>query len=178
MRPPQPALYGRAQVSAPPIGISAPPVGVSASPISPSDAAMSTPPMSTPPTGLQGAAPRYSDLVSMPGQAAPPVPARKNRRPLVIALVVAAVLVLLAIAGTGVVMALNNAGASTFAVNSCVKKDGSAAVKASCSDGGAYTIVSKVDRQEDCPDPNQPFVVLEHRGEKDQVLCLRPASQK
>jgi hypothetical protein len=161
MRQPQPGVYGRAQVSAPPIGISAPPVGVSAPPISPPDAA-----------------PHYRDLVSTPAQAAPPVPARKNRRPLVIALVVTAVLVLLAIAGTGVVMALNNAGASTFAVNSCVKKEGSAAVKASCSDGGAYTIVSKVDRQEDCPDPNQPFVVLEHRGEKDQVLCLRPANQK
>jgi hypothetical protein len=95
-----------------------------------------------------------------------------------VGLVVTAVLVLLAVAGTGIVMALNNAGATTFAVNSCVKKSGSAAVKASCSDSGAFTIVSKVDAQEDCPDKNQPFVVLEHKGEKDQVLCLRPANQK
>jgi hypothetical protein len=124
-------------------------------------------------------APRYSDLVTMPAQAAPPSPpTRKNRRALTIGLVVTAVLVLLAVAGTGIVLALNNASANTFAVNSCVKKSGSSAVKASCSEGDAYRILSKVDNPTDCPDDKQPFVVLEHKGEKDQVLCLRPANQK
>jgi hypothetical protein len=105
-------------------------------------------------------------------------PRRKSRRALVLSLVVVAVVFLLAVAGTAVVVALNNAGDTSFAINSCVKQNGDQAVKADCSDSGAFTVVSKVEKQESCPDPNQPFIVLEHKGAKDQVLCLRPASQK
>ncbi len=136
--------------------------------------------------------PHFSDLVTHPGDAPPPdvvlgplpgsdEPAgqpRKSRKSLVVSLVIVAVVFLLAVAGTGVVVALNNAGDGTYAVNSCVKRDGDKAVEASCSESGAFTVVSKQDKQEDCPDPNQPFVVLEHKGSNDQVLCLRPANQK
>jgi hypothetical protein len=137
-----------------------------------------------------GQSPHFSDLVTHPGQEPPanvalgPLagggepPPRKSRKALVVSLVIVAVVFLLAVAGTGVVVALNNAGDGTFAVNSCVKRDGDKAVKANCSDSGAFTIVSKQAKQEDCPDPNQPFIVLQHKGSDDQVLCLRPASQK
>jgi hypothetical protein len=143
----------------------------------------------------QKGGPRYSDLVSLPGDPPPPpVPPaplvgdqdpavaqpapRKSRRALVLSLVIVAVVFLLAVAGTGVVVFLNNAGDTTFPVNSCVKQDGAEAVKTSCSTSGAFTVVSKVDRQEDCPDQNQPFIVVQHKGAKDQVLCLRPTSGK
>jgi hypothetical protein len=147
-------------------------------------------PASAPPASYPGG-PRYTDLVGAPGEqppgrspdeldsGAPGAPApRKSRRALVVSLAIVAVVFLLAVAGTGIVVALNHAGDTTFAVNSCVKQSGDRAVKANCSDSGAFTVVSKVDRQESCADPNQPFIVLQHKGSKDQVLCLRPASQK
>jgi flagellar basal body-associated protein FliL len=105
-------------------------------------------------------------------------PPRKSRRALILSLVIVAVVFLLAVAGTGVVVFLNNAGDTTFPVNSCVKQNGGEAVKTSCSSSDAFTVVSKVDRQEDCPDQNQPFIVVQHKGAKDQVLCLRPAGAK
>ena len=95
-----------------------------------------------------------------------------------LSLVIVVVVFLLAVAGTGIVVALNNAGDTTFAVNSCVKQKDDQAIKADCSESGAFTVVSKVERQESCPDTNQPFIVLQHKGSKDQVLCLRPANQK
>jgi hypothetical protein len=165
---------------------SAPPTGLYGAPTS--GAPDDQPPTST--VYGSGQSPHYSDLVTHPGQEPPPnvslgplpggdePPPRKSRKALVVSLVVVAVVFLLAVAGTGVVVALNNSGDGTFAVNSCVKRDGEKAVKASCSDSGAYTIVSKQAKQEDCPDPNQPFIVLQHKGSDDQVLCLRPASQK
>jgi len=88
------------------------------------------------------------------------------------------VVFLLAVAGTAIVVALSNAGSTSFAVNSCVKQDGESAKKADCGDSGAFTIVSKVDKPESCSDASQPYIVLQHKGQKDQVLCLRPASQK
>jgi hypothetical protein len=107
-----------------------------------------------------------------------PVPPRRNRRLLFILLAVFAALIVLGVAGTIVTLTLNNAGGKGFAVNSCVKQDGANARETSCSDPNAFVIVRKVDKQENCPDPNQPFVVLERSGGKDEVLCLRPASQK
>ncbi|WP_327007140.1 hypothetical protein OHA72_07615 [Dactylosporangium sp. NBC_01737] len=138
------------------------------------------------------AGPHYSDLVTMPGdpppQAAAPVggdpavptppAAPKSKRGLVLGLVVVVVVFLLAVAGTGIVVALNNAGSTSFAVNSCVKQDGDSAKKASCSDKDAFTVVQKVEKPESCSDASQPYVVLQHKGQKDEVLCLRPAAQK
>ncbi|WP_330186259.1 hypothetical protein KZZ52_00535 [Dactylosporangium sp. AC04546] len=136
-------------------------------------------------------APKYSDLVTMPGEQGPPTPpaagdtgiptpapAPKSRRGLLVGLVVVIVVFLLAVAGTAIVVALNNAGSTSFAVNSCVKQDGDSAKKASCSDGDSFQIVSKVDKPESCSDASQPYIVLQHKGQKDEVLCLRPANQK
>jgi hypothetical protein len=108
----------------------------------------------------------------------PPPPAPKSRRSLLLGLAVVVVVFLLAVAGTAIVVALNNAGGTSFAVNSCVKQDGDSAKKANCSDSSAFTIVSKVDKPESCSDASQPYIVLQHKGQKDQVLCLRPANQK
>ena len=141
--------------------------------------------------GSQPTGPHYSDLVTMPGDAPPqasapggdpgvPTPATpaKSKRGLVLGLVAVVVVFLLAVAGTGIVVALNNAGSTSFAVNSCVKQDGDSAKKASCSDKDAFTIVQKVEKPESCSDAGQPYVVLQHKGQKDEVLCLRPAAQK
>jgi flagellar basal body-associated protein FliL len=107
----------------------------------------------------------------------PSAPApRKSRRALLLSLAIVAIVFLLAVAGTGLVVWLTRD--TTFAVNSCVKQSGDQAVKAKCSEDGAFTVVSKVERQESCPDPNQPYVVVQHKGANDQVLCLRPAAQK
>jgi hypothetical protein len=145
------------------------------------------------PTAAPVSGPHYSDLVNFPGDqpgpvSAPPAgaepsiptpaPAQKSKRGLVLGLVIVVVVFLLAVAGTGIVVALNNAGSSSFAVNSCVKQDGDSAKKADCSDKDAFTITQKVDKAESCSDASQPFVVLQHKGQKDQVLCLRPVGQK
>ncbi|MEV0565820.1 hypothetical protein [Dactylosporangium sp. NPDC050588] len=136
--------------------------------------------------------PHYSDLVTMPGDqppsgsepvgGAPVVPTppteKKSKRGLIMGLVVVVVVFLLAVAGTGIVVALNNADSTSFAVNSCVKQDGNSAKKASCSDKDAFTIVQKVEKPESCSDASQPYVVLQHKGQKDEVLCLRPTSAK
>jgi hypothetical protein len=106
----------------------------------------------------------------------PPAPQRKNKRLLLVLALVAAVVVLAGI-GTAVTLALG--GSSTnFAVNDCVKESSGKAVKASCSDSKSYKVINKVSKNTDCADQNQPYVVVEHKGSKDEVLCLRPASQK
>jgi hypothetical protein len=107
-----------------------------------------------------------------PGEAAP----RKGRRGLIIGVVAGCVLLLLALAATGITIALNRT-ATSFSVDSCVKRKGEDAVKASCDDSAAYKVVSKVDKKESCPDQNQPFVIVTGSDGKDQVLCLRPAKQ-
>jgi hypothetical protein len=113
---------------------------------------------------------------SAPGGGFGAEPAPRNKRLLLILAVVAVVVVLAAV-GTVVTLALGGSSTS-FAVNDCVKQDGSNAVKVSCSDSKAYRVTQKVSQQSDCPDANQPYVVVEHKGSKNDVLCLRPASQK
>lgn len=110
--------------------------------------------------------------------AAPEVTAEsKKRRTLMIVLAAVAVLVVLAAGGTGVMMYLTGKSGSSFAVNSCVKKSGESAVSTSCSDGNAYKIVTKTTTQANCPDQNQPFVIIEHDDGENDVLCLRPAKE-
>jgi uncharacterized protein YceK len=105
-------------------------------------------------------------------------PPRKSRRGLIILLLVAAVLIVLAGAGAVITLTIDANSGSSYAINSCVKQDGSNARKVNCSDPKAFVITNKVDKQDRCPDANQPFVVLQRSGAKDEILCLRPASQK
>jgi hypothetical protein len=99
---------------------------------------------------------------------------KKKRLLLILALVAA--ITLLAVVGTLITLAVRGPDVN-FAINDCVKQDGSKAAKASCSEGGAYKVVNKVTQQSECPDPNQPFVVVSRSDSKDDVLCLRPAGQ-
>lgn len=96
----------------------------------------------------------------------------KNRRNVVVAAVAGIVLVLV-IAGIAIA-ALGSGGGSQFEVGSCVKQAGDQAKPVSCSTQGSYTIVSKVDSQDKCPDKGQPFAILQRKGSSDQVLCLKP----
>lgn len=106
----------------------------------------------------------------------PPASQRKNKRLLLVLALVAAVVVLAGI-GTAVTLALRGSSTS-FAINDCVKESSGKAVKASCSDSKAYRVINKVSQPPQCADPNQPYVLVEHKGSKTEVLCLRPASQK
>jgi hypothetical protein len=89
-------------------------------------------------------------------------------------LIAAAVLVLLAAVG---VVAMNALGSSSsFAVGSCVKQSGKEAKQVDCDEEGAFTVVSKETKREECADPGQPYVLIE-RGGKEEVLCLTPAKK-
>jgi hypothetical protein len=101
-------------------------------------------------------------------------PPGKRRRGLIIGVVVAAVM-LIALAAVGVTYFMSSNSNTSFAVGSCVQKSGDKAVGAACSVNGAYQILSKVDSPTKCPDPAQPFVILQEKGKPDQVLCLKPA---
>ncbi|HET6530725.1 MAG TPA: hypothetical protein VFH03_08950, partial [Actinoplanes sp.] len=96
------------------------------------------------------------------------------RRLLIFGLIAAAVLVLLAAVG---VVAINALGSSSsFAVGSCVKQSGKEAKQADCDEDGAFTVVSKETKREDCADLKQPHVQIE-RGDKTEILCLAPAKR-
>jgi len=126
------------------------------------------------PTPYSGPEPNRFAGLRYDGQPAAPAP-KKSRRPLIIGIVVAAI-VLLGLVGGGVTWALSKSSeTASFAVNSCVQKSDDKAIAVACSAAGAYQIVSKVDTVEKCPDRNQPYVVLSQSGKPDQVLCLKPA---
>jgi hypothetical protein len=108
--------------------------------------------------------------------AAPSTQARpRRRRMLIFGLIAAAVLVLVAAVG---VVALNVlGGSSSFKVGSCVKQSGKGATQVDCGADGAYSVVSKETKREDCADPAQPYVLIDRGGGKKEVLCLAPAKK-
>ena len=61
-------------------------------------------------------------------------------------------------------------------VGDCVKRSGDEAVKATCGEPNTFSVVSKVDTKEQCPDPGQPYVLNPSGDSKTQVLCLKPSS--
>ncbi|MEV8514304.1 hypothetical protein AB0367_18675, partial [Dactylosporangium sp. NPDC051484] len=178
--------------SAPPAGGGYPGSATGAYPTSEPPTTAAAYQTSAPPPGVyQGSAPNYDDLFTVPGEnppgaapiggeALPPTtePPAKSRRGLFIGLVVVVAVFLLAVAGTVLVVKLSDAGGTSLAVNSCVRENGGSAKGVDCSDKDAFRIVSKVDKPESCSDANQPYIVLQQKGQKEQVLCLRPASQK
>jgi hypothetical protein len=101
-------------------------------------------------------------------------PPRKSRRGLVIGLAIAGV-VIIALAAIAVVVSMSGNKSSDYAVGSCVKQSGDKAASVSCSDSGAYSVVSKTDSPTKCADQTQPYVVLQRSGSADEVLCLKPA---
>jgi hypothetical protein len=89
---------------------------------------------------------------------------------------VIAAAVLLLVVPLGIVWLVTRPAPPTFEVGECVRQSGTAAVEASCADGGAYRIVAKTDSADRCEDIRQPYAVLPARGGKEQVLCLQPAA--
>ncbi|WP_432049603.1 LppU/SCO3897 family protein [Verrucosispora sp. NA02020] len=107
-----------------------------------------------------------------------PVPKVRNGRVLA-AVLVAAVLILAIPLGLllllGKIGGSNEAGAFDPAVGTCVKRSGNSAVEAQCGDNEAFTVVSKVETKDSCPDPTMPLVEL--RGvSSNPFLCLKPAT--
>jgi len=101
-------------------------------------------------------------------------PERKSRRGLIIGVVVAVVAVLV-LGAVGFFFLVSSNSGSNFAVNSCVRRSGDKAESVTCSTSGSFKIVSKVGSPSQCPDQQQPYVVLQEKGKSDQVLCLKPA---
>jgi hypothetical protein len=122
------------------------------------------------PEGGRFSALRYEE----PGGGPPPPAPTKSKRGLIIGVVVATVAVLV-LAAIGVTYFLSSKGGSNFAVNSCVRRSGNKAESVNCSTSGSYQIVSKVSSPSQCPDQQQPYVVLQEKGKADQVLCLKPS---
>jgi hypothetical protein len=65
---------------------------------------------------------------------------------------------------------------SGFSVSAgdCVKRNGNEAVTANCGDAGSFEVTAIVNTKEECPDPNQPYVVNPTDNGRTQVLCLKP----
>jgi hypothetical protein len=108
-----------------------------------------------------------------------PVPPRQssmnlnNRAGLI--LIIAGVALLLVI---GIGAALYATGRdSPYEIGACVKKGANDSVlDASCDDKDAYRIVKKVDREDQCPKPDEPTITLESRGDRE-VFCLEKAGK-
>jgi hypothetical protein len=81
-------------------------------------------------------------------------------------------------AAFGLVRLISSGSDNSFSANAgdCVKRSGDQAVKATCGDPNTFTVVSKVDAKEQCPDPGQPYVLNPSSDGKTQVLCLKPSS--
>jgi collagen type III alpha len=115
---------------------------------------------------------RFDAFRSEPDQSALTPQVRSGR--VLVAVIAAAVLLL--VVPLGIVWLVTRPAPPTFEVGECVRQSGTAAVEASCADGGAYRIVAKTDSADRCEDIRQPYAVLPARGGKEQVLCLQPAA--
>ncbi|AEB42129.1 hypothetical protein [Micromonospora maris] len=111
--------------------------------------------------------------VAEPAADAPPPKVRNGR---VLAAVLVAAVLILAIP-LGLLLLLGKFGGSDDnafdpAVGSCVKRSGDSAVEAVCGEPESFSVVSKVESKDKCPDPALPYVEL--RGDvANPVLCLK-----
>ncbi|MEV4640777.1 hypothetical protein AB0J80_25885, partial [Actinoplanes sp. NPDC049548] len=67
----------------------------------------------------------------------------------------------------------SDSGGFSVAIGDCVKRDGTKAVTAKCSDAGSYEVTAIVDTPQQCPDPLQPHVLNPAADNKTKVLCLK-----
>ncbi|WP_198348058.1 hypothetical protein [Plantactinospora sp. KBS50] len=107
----------------------------------------------------------------------PPAPPPQVRNGRVLAAVLAAAVLLLVIP-LGAVWLFSGGGKDTYnpAVGDCVKQAGSAPAKATCGEAGSYKVTAKQASTEQCPDANQPHLVVKESDGSEQVLCLEPAA--
>lgn len=105
-----------------------------------------------------------------------PVPQMRNGRVLAAVLTAA---VLLLVVPLGIVWLVTRPGDEAFDPNigDCVKQSGTAAVAAACSEQGAYSVVAKVDNEDQCADRAQPHIMVTGSAGKKQVLCLAPVAR-
>jgi hypothetical protein len=103
-----------------------------------------------------------------------PDPPAKERNGRVLAIVLGTAVMLLVIP-LAVVYLFTRSSGDGFnpAVGSCVRQSGNTAVAATCTEPGAFEVVSRVDVAANCPDKGQPIVEVSG-GRSDNVLCLSP----
>ncbi|GIJ33647.1 hypothetical protein ACIBQ2_20060 [Micromonospora sediminimaris] len=146
------------------------------------NSAFPPPPQSAPPwsPGPGEAEQGRFDAFKPVAEPAPETPAPKVRNGRVLAAVLVAAVLILAIP-LGLLMLLGMVGGSDDSnafdppVGSCVKRSGDTAVAVDCTDPEAFSVVSKVESKDKCPDPAMPYVDL--RGATaNPVLCLKEAT--
>ncbi|HEX6075935.1 MAG TPA: hypothetical protein VFZ32_11820 [Micromonosporaceae bacterium] len=124
---------------------------------------------------LSGAAPA-GPTFRPPGAPAPAgmFPANwGNRTGLILIIVGVALLLVLAVGAALYAMGRD----SGYEIGACVKKGSNDSVlEADCDEKGAYRIVKKVDREDQCGKPDEPTITLESRGKKE-VVCLEKAAK-
>jgi collagen type III alpha len=111
------------------------------------------------------------DAVDAPAKAETP-----HVRMLPTVLVVALGAVLLVGLGLGFVWLIAPGGDNSLNVKpgDCVKRRGAEAIAVTCTESGAFEVVSKVSTKDQCADRSQPYVVNPIRDGRTQVLCLKP----
>jgi hypothetical protein len=146
----------------------------------PASRATVTPPGPDDTTSWPGNAQSKFDQFKPEADAAPAKPETPHVRmlPILLAVVIGAVLLLGIVFGIVYLVAGGNGDnkAITVKTGECVKRDGTTAIKADCSDTTAFQVVSIEDDKTKCADPQQPYVVNPTSDGKNQVLCLKPNS--
>ncbi|WFE25796.1 hypothetical protein O7623_20815 [Solwaraspora sp. WMMD791] len=104
-----------------------------------------------------------------------PAPQVRNGRVLLAVLVAAVLLVAIPMS---LVWLITRPGDQAFdpAVGACVKQSGNTAAPADCAEPNAFEVVAKVDRVDQCADPNAPHIQVAGDSGREQVLCLQPAA--
>jgi hypothetical protein len=113
----------------------------------------------------------------VPTEVAKPETPHVRMLPVILGVILGAGLIVgLTLGVTWLIARGSDSGGSNFSVSAgdCVKREGSAAVTANCGDAGAFEVTAVVDTKEQCPDPNQPYVVNPTDNGRSQVLCLKP----
>lgn len=146
--------------------------------------ALPPPPQQAPPAWQPGPAgdPEQGRFEAFKPEAEPateaPVPKVRNGR--VLALVLVAAVLILAVP-LGALALLGKLGGDhkpqpfNPAVGSCIKQSGATAAAAGCGEPGAFTVVSRADSKDKCPDKTQPSVTLKNKA--NPVLCLKPVGK-
>ncbi len=103
-----------------------------------------------------------------PQQAEQPKPERKGR---IIAGVLVGCVALLALAFGGLFLVDKIFNGPSFVVGDCVKQNDNVAVRAECTETGAFQVKAAVSTPAECQDQSQP-----HVQQKNQILCLAPVA--
>jgi collagen type III alpha len=115
----------------------------------------------------------------VPTEVAKPETPHVRMLPVILGVILGAALIVgLTLGVTWLIARGSHDGGTGFSVSAgdCVKQQGNEAVTANCSDPGSFEVTAIVDTKEQCPDPNQPYVVNPADNGRTQVLCLKPKS--